>query len=250
MGKHRSPQQLDKFFSYILGRRPDEFGLVPDSDGFVKIKELLKAVSEEQSWRYVRRSHIDEILISLPSPSVEVADDRIRATNRGKLPQLLSAENLPKILFTCIRNKAHATVLEKGIYPQGMEHVVLSSSLEMAERIGRRRDPQPVLLRVHTVKSRQQGVEFHQTGESIYIAGIIPTGCFTAPPLPKQKPEHEKSAKPSKPEKDHTPGSFYLHPKPDKSTKNGSKKTKGQKSTSWKQDKKKLRKQKERIWPV
>ena len=29
-----------KFLAYILGVHPDEFGLVPDKEGFVKIKDL------------------------------------------------------------------------------------------------------------------------------------------------------------------------------------------------------------------
>jgi len=47
---------------YMLGHRPDEFGLVPDSEGFIPYKELLQAIHEEEGWRYVRRSHINEVL--------------------------------------------------------------------------------------------------------------------------------------------------------------------------------------------
>ena len=57
MAKRRSLEQLAKFISYILGRNPAEFGLVLDSDGFVKIKEFLKAVSEEEGLKYVCRSN-------------------------------------------------------------------------------------------------------------------------------------------------------------------------------------------------
>ena len=46
--QQRSPKQLAKFFNYVLGRRPDEFGLVTDKEGFVKIKELIKATNEEE----------------------------------------------------------------------------------------------------------------------------------------------------------------------------------------------------------
>ena len=59
MAKHRSLEQLAKIISYILGRNPAEFGLVPDSDGFVKIKEFLKALSEEEGLKYVRTSNIN-----------------------------------------------------------------------------------------------------------------------------------------------------------------------------------------------
>jgi hypothetical protein len=59
MGKAKSPQSLAKLITYILGRRPDEFGLVTDTEGFVKIKELLKAITEEAGWKYVRRSDLN-----------------------------------------------------------------------------------------------------------------------------------------------------------------------------------------------
>ena len=60
--KHsRQVDKLEKLLTYILGRRPDEFGLVPGPDGYVKIKDLLKALSEEPGWRHVRRSHLREV---------------------------------------------------------------------------------------------------------------------------------------------------------------------------------------------
>jgi len=64
---------------YILARRPDEFGLVTDKEGFIKVKDLLKALSEEEGLSYVRRAHLDEILITLPDPSFEIVGNTIRA---------------------------------------------------------------------------------------------------------------------------------------------------------------------------
>ena len=57
-------ESLSRFMVYVLGHHPDEFGLVPDLDGFIKIKELLWAIHEEEGWRYVRQSHIREVLLS------------------------------------------------------------------------------------------------------------------------------------------------------------------------------------------
>ena len=79
MAQKRSPQQLAKFLNYVLGRKPDEFGLVTDKEGFVKIKELIKATIEEEGLKYVRRSHINEIMITLPNHGLEVAENLIRA---------------------------------------------------------------------------------------------------------------------------------------------------------------------------
>jgi putative RNA 2'-phosphotransferase len=187
MAKRRSLEQLAKFISYILGRNPAEFGLVPDPDGFVKIKEFLKAVSEEDGLKYVRRSNINEILITLPNPPVEIRGNHIRAKHRHAMPTNILAQNLPKLLYTCVRRKAYPSVLENGIRPMGFSHVILSSEPEMAKRIGRRRDPSPLRLVVQTEKSLDKGITFYEAGETLYLAESIQPGCFTGPPLPKQK---------------------------------------------------------------
>jgi putative RNA 2'-phosphotransferase len=193
MGKAKSPQSLAKLITYILGRRPDEFGLVTDTEGFVKIKELLKAVAEEEGWKYVRRSHLDEIRYSLPDPPFEISDKQIRAKRRDQLARPEPVSKLPKLLFTSIRKRAYRSVIDKGIFPTGYYQVVLSSSRGLAERIGKRTDQDPVTLSVHVQKSVESGVRFYQTGELLFIAGSIPAGCFTGPPLPKEKTETKKS---------------------------------------------------------
>ena len=42
MSRQKSLKRLSKFIIYALGRKPDEFGLVLDPDGFVKLKEFLR----------------------------------------------------------------------------------------------------------------------------------------------------------------------------------------------------------------
>ncbi|MBW2250831.1 MAG: RNA 2'-phosphotransferase [Deltaproteobacteria bacterium] len=187
MVQRKSPKQLSKFISYVLGRKPGEFGLVPDDNGYIKIKEFLKAICEEDGFRYVRRSHIDEILISLTNPPIEIHNNHIRAKFRDGLPNQKQTQNLPKLLYTCARRKAYPEVLVKGIFPMDFKKVILSSTPDMAERIGKRKDQFPVLLTVQTQKSIQQGIIFYEAGETLFIAESIHTGCFTGPPLPKQK---------------------------------------------------------------
>ena len=198
-----------KFLKYILGLRPDEFGLVPDKEGYVKIKDLLKAVHEEEGWRSFRQANINEMMVSLPDPPLEISENRIRAKDRQQLPKRVSPENLPKLLFTCLRPKALYAILEKGILPMGRRHVILSSDKNMAERIGRRIHASPALLTVSVENAVQQGTLFLQAGENLFLARSIPVGCFTAPPLPKE-PRVAKPKEPAKlKERDKFPGSFF-----------------------------------------
>jgi len=197
------------FLKYVLGLRPDEFGLVLDKEGYVKIKDLLKAVHEEDGWRSFRQANINEMMVSLPDPPLEICENRIRAKAGQQIPKRVSPENLPKLLFTCIRPKALHAILEKGILPMGRNHVILASDKNMAKRIGGRLDAAPALLTVSVENAIQQGTLFLQAGENLFLARSIPVGCFTAPPLQKA-PRLSEPKEPAKPrERDRTPGSFF-----------------------------------------
>ncbi|MFW5636959.1 MAG: RNA 2'-phosphotransferase [Thermodesulfobacteriota bacterium] len=254
MGHQKSPETLAKFLGYVLGRRPDEFGLVPDPDGYVKIKELLKALGEEEGWRHVRRAGIDEVLISVPDPPVEVDDNRIRAVDRSHLPERKAAETFPKLLYTCVRKKAHPVVVDRGVSPMGeREHVVLTTEPELAERLGRRIDSAPLLLTVHVQEAVDLGVLFQQVGESIYLAPYLPVGSFTAPPLPQDKKEEPKSKKKEKPKakpQDRTPGSFFLDADDlDPEQKKRKQQRLKKKDVVRDKERKQSRRQKNKLWP-
>jgi putative RNA 2'-phosphotransferase len=208
----RSPKQLAKLIEYILRRRPDEFGLVTDGEGFVKIKELLKALNEEDGLKYVRHSHINEIMISLSNHGFEVVDKLIRAQDRERLPKQSVALNPPKLLFTCVRRKAYPYVLNRGIKPTGFKKIILSSSRDLAQRIGRRSDHAAVMLTVQVSQSEDKGVIFIQAGETLFLADYIPPDCFSGPPLSKELPEFRKPDKPQKEPAELSAGSFLLDP--------------------------------------
>ncbi|QTA84164.1 RNA 2'-phosphotransferase [Desulfonema magnum] len=248
MGQQRSPQRLSKFLSYILERRPDEFGLILDPDGYVKIKDLIKAVCEEDGLRYVRRAAIDEILVTLPNPPIEIKGNYIRAKNREGLPKETFAKNPPKLLYTCVRKKAHGFVLEKGIFPQAYPKVILSSDRDLAERMGKRSDQSPILLTIQVQKAMNERVVFYQAGESLYLADAIPAGCFTAPPLPKQKAEIKKQKVPEEPKTQKFPGSFFIDFTEESEHKKQVARKRKKKQVTKEKDKRRMRKQKQKMW--
>ena len=110
MGKLKASNQLRKFMTYVLGRRPDEFGLVPDQEGFVHIKDLIKAISEEPGWGYVRRSHIHEVLITGSDNPFVVEEDRIKTAGSDDMVRPVLGVFPPKLLYHCVRRKAYPVV--------------------------------------------------------------------------------------------------------------------------------------------
>ncbi len=49
---------------YILGHSPYEFGIVPDPDGFVAIKDLVRVMHEEPDMPHANEGRINEVLMS------------------------------------------------------------------------------------------------------------------------------------------------------------------------------------------
>jgi putative RNA 2'-phosphotransferase len=239
----KPPRQLAKLLAYILARRPDEFGLVPDRQGYVKIKDLLKALSEEPGWGYVRMSHFNEILLTLPAPPIEISAGLIRATDRSRLDEPRPATSMPKLLYTCVRCKAHRFTLENGIRPADRPEVVLSADRNLAERMGRRRDRDAVTLTVNVQQAQAMGVAFERAGEALFTSGPIPVGCFSGPPLPKAVPESRPPVGLPLPRTAPQPGSFTIDLQ-DLTQKQGKDKRQRQrKQIGWKKDAKRKRRE-------
>lgn len=249
MGHAKSVKQLARFLAYVLGRRPDEFGLVPDADGFVKIRDLLKALSVEAGWKHVRRSHLNELLLLLPDPGIEVNEPLVRASRRDRLCRPSFAENPPKLLYTCVRPKAYPRVIEKGLFSGADPGIVLCGDREMAAKIGRRLDARPVLLTVQVQKAVEQGVLFSKSGEFIYLARSIPADCISGPPLPRHPREPAKNAIPQTAAAGPHAGSFLIelpapgnpmHPRRSQMRK---------KEIAWKKERRQARRKKRESWP-
>lgn len=246
-------RKLAKLIAYVLALAPAEFGLAPDGAGYVKIKELIKALHEEEGWRHVRAATLNELVLTVDDVPFEISGDTIRAKQRGAVDPAAPALSLPRLLYTCIRQRAYGRVAQTGIAPSFAEAVVLSSDREMAERIGKRRDPEPVVLVVETQTARQNDVVFRQTDGDLFLADFIPTGCFTGPPVPppktpKPKPKPEPAREPL-PGTQTLAGTFFLGHKES----GGAGKPKGpkgkKKKIEWKKERKQGRMKKEQGWP-
>jgi putative RNA 2'-phosphotransferase len=240
--KQKAAVKLAKFIAYVLGHRPDEFGLVTDDQGFVKIKTLLQALHEEDGFRHVRPGHLKEIVMTLADAPLEMENSLIRARDRDDLILPQVAREIPPLLYTCVRRKAHPGVLKNGLAPTVHPKVILAVEKELAMRMGERIDPSPVLLTVQTQKAVEQGVILWNFGEALFLSGPIPPDCVTGPPLPKEKKESKKPAK-TEPAPIH-PGSFFLDLEPDKEKSKRTKRERQRKEIGWKKERQRMKRRK------
>ena len=159
---------LSRMLIYMLGHCPYEYGLVPDSQGFITFKELLWALQEEHGWSYVNQGAINELLMSDERHHFEANEKSIRAVSRHwELNLYLPADHVPSLLYTPIRRKAHFTIIEKGLASSDNKPFVLTADKIMAERIGKRKDQKPVIVEVMARRAKVEGVNFFQFGDLV-----------------------------------------------------------------------------------
>ena len=210
-------KELGKIIEYILLYRPDEFGLFLNPDGSLPIKELMWALHEEEGWKHVRIGHIRELVNSgLPlafSAEESHIEPKVKPHQAGHLAVP------PKLLFFGARRKAYPVILKHGLRPGGRPYVPLATTEEMALRIGRRRDPKPVLLTVQAAQALKSEHQFLKCGELLYLVDALHPRFLSGPAL-KEQPETRKPAQPKppstrEPEPLPTPGSFLFDPSRD-----------------------------------
>lgn len=241
-------EHLSRLLIYVLGHRPDEFGLVPDVDGFVQVKRLLQAIREEPGWGHVREGLLREVLMSEDRDHFDSDGTRIRVLDRRF--QLDMEHPVPPpsgLLFSPIRKRAHPHVLEHGLEPRPEGAHILTPDRDLAYRIGLRTDPSPVLLEIHVPTQGPGAFPLYAFGD-LLLAQAIPAEALVGPPLSKdQQKALDKPLKGGGREKrppqrrNFEPGSFVLDAErdPDASRRG----PKGRKRRTWKEKARKYRRE-------
>ncbi|MDI6797543.1 MAG: hypothetical protein QMD09_11380 [Desulfatibacillaceae bacterium] len=188
-------EKTNKLLAYALGIRPDEFGLICDEQGWFDIKEVERAINEQEDAPRIRRGAIPEAVSILGQEKAEIVIDGEQKRVRAKAPEFSHpaspATDLPVLLYTATREKTWPVIVEKGIFPAGFPLVILSPEKEMAIRLGRRIAPF-VILTVNTSQALEQGASFYSRGPLLFVTDFVPSSCVFGPPLPKEKPETKK----------------------------------------------------------
>lgn len=230
---------------YILGHRPDEFGLVPEKDGFVTYKEFLWAIHEEPGWGYVRKGHINEVLLGKDRALFQAEENRIRARERHwHLDLDNQSQTPPKILFVAVRRRAHPVLMEKGLTAMEGKYLVFSPDQEMAMRIGRRREQRPVELEIMAASAAEEGIAFYPFGD-LFLANQVPARFVNGPPVSKEdlKIREGRGEKRRERRPELGTGTFVLDLSRDPDL---SRRSKGKKRKGWKEEARKIRKRKGR----
>ncbi len=192
----RERKRLEKMLFYVLARRPDEFGLLLDPSGFVRLKDLHRALVEVDGFKGLRCQKLRNFFLVFKPERFEFdeQEDRVRVRPEEVDSRVFSrkiAESPPKTLFTPVRPRAWIKVSEEGLAAQT---IVLTPDRDLAERLARRRGA--LVIEVDTRKAMEMGSVFESYLEKLYLSSWIPADALRGPRVNEEfKKKYERKPK-------------------------------------------------------
>lgn len=211
----RQPKTLARTLEYIGCRSPGEFGLFWDPDGTMPWKEFHWALQEDPALRFVRQANLRELELLGLEMSFRLEGNLLRLSPAVVQTLYPATVHVPERLYFGMRSKNVVATQNIGLRPSGRRFVPLCTDRELALRIARRREPEPILLEIFARRALEEGIIFFKAGAGLFLAESVPAELVLFPKLRREITERiaegvQKSRE--KPKGPLTPGSYTVQP--------------------------------------
>lgn len=209
------PKTLAKTLAYLLLHAPGEHGLFWDEDGSMPWKELYWAMQEDPSLRFVRESHLREIAyLGIDFPA-SLDGHILRLKPEVPLPDHPVVHDPPARLFHGCRRRTLAVVREHGLRAAGRRFLAVSADQDLALRMARRRETEPILIEILAELAARDGIVLRTAGATLYLVENVPVRHLRFPLMSEERFQQvagspKKQKGPDKAPTPRTPGSFLV----------------------------------------
>ncbi len=180
-GPRPSPEErLSRFLAYVLRHHPEEADLELDERGSADLEALAEAIRRRSGYDEVTAETLRRLAGGHGAARFEIVGDRMRARYGHSLERPIEHEEAepPAELFHGTTPEAAETILAEGLEARERQYVHLSVDMPSAREVGRRRAPEPVILRVDTVCASKSGAAFYRAGPAVWLSDPIPPECI------------------------------------------------------------------------
>ncbi|MGM0442001.1 MAG: RNA 2'-phosphotransferase [Elusimicrobiota bacterium] len=166
--------KISKFLSYILRHNPGKFGIRVDRLGYADLGEVVRRVKNK--FKGAGESEVREVVKNSPKERFEINGGKIRATYGHSIDVNLDLASVkpPDILYHGTPQKNREKILEEGLKSMGRNYVHLSATEKEAEKVGKRRDSQPLILKIDALKTWEDGIKFYSSGKLYLTPAVSP----------------------------------------------------------------------------
>lgn len=168
---------LGRVLAGVLRHFPEKFKLEMDEHGWVVIYTLINAIrTHSNQYHWLRPHHLLALVETDPKGRYQIRDNLIRATygHSIDLDLDLPTEDIPEKLYYPTTKEEVELLMETGIKPSDRKKVHLSLSFEDAEKAGKVRVPQPLILEIDATGTINSGNQIMHAGTTVFITQEVP----------------------------------------------------------------------------
>ncbi|GAB2932763.1 RNA 2'-phosphotransferase [Hafnia psychrotolerans] len=167
---------ISKFLSYVLRHQPEAIDLSLDKEGWAVISDLILCSVKEGYT--LDNNLLRNIVDNSDKKRFTISDDglRIRAAQGHSTQQVDIAykeKTPPDILYHGTATRFISVIREQGLIPLSRQYVHLSPDEDTAIRVGQRHG-KPVVLKIKALNMYEQGFEFFQADNGVWLTDTVP----------------------------------------------------------------------------
>lgn len=167
--------ELSKEISYALRHAPEQYGLKLDSDGWADLEKLLGSLKEDRRFFDVTELSIIAMIEETDKKRHEITDGKIRAVYGHSIDTKIIKEPTqpPDLLYHGTAHKFKDSIWEIGLVSKERQYVHLSEDIDTAIIVGKRKDTQPIILKINSKQAWNDGILFYAGTDKIWLADSI-----------------------------------------------------------------------------
>lgn len=167
-----------KFLSYVLRHKPDAVGLTLDPEGWANIEDLITKADIP-----LDLGLLHEVVNTSNKKRFAISNDGlfIRANQGHSIEVNLGLEPVepPELLYHGTATRFLESIKAQGLLPQNRQYVHLSPDHDTAVSVGQRHGI-PVVLAIPALQMHQQGHQFFQAKNGVWLTEGVPPETISA----------------------------------------------------------------------
>lgn len=160
-----------KLLTYVLRHNPSRYNLSLDEEGWIDIDNLLFSLGKYGNTIEIKKEELYELIANQQKYRLEIKDDRIRALYGHSIT--IKKKNTimpPDILYHGTSPRNLLSIMKQGLKSMGRQYVHLSTDIDAATAVGKRRNERPAILRINSKTAYDDGVLFYKGSDTIWLS--------------------------------------------------------------------------------
>ncbi len=169
-------KKFSYLLSYVLRHNPGKLKLDMDSNGWVKVDQLLNNLPNNNKLSF---DELEEIVLTNNKQRYSFNDDKtlIRANQGHSIDVNLELKPLrpPFILYHGTKFDLLNKIQKEGLIKMNRQHVHLSEDRETALKVGKRRKGVVGLLSIKATMMEFDGYKFYKSKNGVWLTDHVPS---------------------------------------------------------------------------